>query len=195
MASKMCNTCNTIKLLCDFNKSSSTSDGYRYECKTCNAENVKEWRINNRDHVREHGRNYIATNPSAKIGRNIHDRLNRILRRVNYSVRTQEIIGLNMQTYLEWLSYNFENGMCWTNYGQVWQIDLVIPASAYDLTDEKQLLTAFNWKNIRPCLKSANLAKYNFICQFTIVNYSIRVLEFIRKMRQIKLEHFLRNIE
>jgi len=112
------------------------------------------------------------------------------LRRGSYSTRTEQIIGLNKQTYLEWLSYNFEGEMTWATYGKVWHIDLVMPASAYDLTNEQQFLSCFNWRNIRPCLKSANLAKYNFICQFTIANQSIRVLGFIRKMRQIKLEHF-----
>jgi len=97
-----------------------------------------------------------------------------------------------MPTFLEWLSYNFEGEICFANYGQLWQFDLVIPASAYDLIEEQQLLSCFNWKNIRPCLKSANLAKYNFICQFTIANKSIRVLGFIRKMRQIRIEHFLK---
>jgi len=74
--------------------------------------------------------------------------------------------------------------MCWANYGELWCIDLVVPASAYDLTDEQQLLAAFNWRNIRPCIKNANAVKFNFICQFTIANQSIRVIGFIRKMRQ-----------
>jgi len=181
--------------VCDFNKSSSTSDGYRYESKSCNAELKKEWVNINRDHVNEYVRNRLATNPSAKIGKNIHDRLNRILKKGIYTNRTEQLIGLNMQTYLDWLSYNFEENVCFANYGEVWQIDLVIPASAYDLTNDEQVLACFNWKNIRPCLKSQNLAKYNFICQFTIANQSIRVLGFIRKMRQLKLEAFFNKFE
>jgi len=99
-----------------------------------------------------------------------------------------------MATFLAWLSYNFKENMCFATYGSLWQFDLVVPASSYDLTNEQQLLACFNWRNIRPCLKSNNLAKYNFICQFTIANQSIRVLGFIRKMRQMKIEHFLRNM-
>jgi len=195
MASKACSRCNVIKPTHEFNHDSYSNDGFHHKCKTCNVEVRREWVNNNSEYVKEHNRNYYATSPQRRIGRNIHDRLNRILRREIYTNRTQEIIGLNMQTYLEWLSYNFEENMCFANYGEVWQIDLVIPASAYDLTNEQQLLTAFNWRNIRPCLKSANLAKYNFICQFTIANQSIRVLGFIRKMRQLKLEAFLNKFE
>jgi len=57
--------------------------------------------------------------------------------------------------------------MCFANYGKLWQIDLVITAGAFNLTNEQQLLTAFNWRNIRPCLKSENLAKFNFILPFS----------------------------
>jgi len=60
--------------------------------------------------------------------------------------------------------------MCFGNYGKVWQIILVISASAYNLTNEQQLLACFNWKNIRPCVKSENLAKANFILPFAQAN-------------------------
>jgi len=190
---KQCGRCNLIKSVCDFNR--STRDGYMSKCKVCCVEDKREWVNNNREHVNEYLRNSFATNPSARIANNMHRRLNHILHRGSYSTRTEHIIGLNKPTYLEWLNYNFEENMCWANYGIVWCFDLIIPASAYDLTDEVQLLSCFNWKNIRPCIKKDNAVKFIFICQFTIANHSIRVLGFIRKMRQIRIEHFLRNIE
>jgi len=163
---KKCGRWNLIKLVCDFNKSSSTSDGYRYECKLCNSEIRKEWRNNNQEHVNEHSRNYYANNDQRIISINMHVRLNAIIKRGSYSLRTEEVLGVSMGIYLDWLSINFENGMCFANYGKKWQIDLVIPASAYDLTNEQQLLACFNFRIIRPCLKSENAAKYNFICPF-----------------------------
>jgi len=93
-------------------------------------------------------------------------------------------------TWLDWIAFNFEGDMCFQNYGSLWEFDLIIPASAYDLAIEQQLLACFNWTNIRPCLKSDNLAKANFILPFAQANQSIRVLAFIRKMRQTRLEAF-----
>jgi len=119
----------------------------------------------------------------------MHSRLNSILKRGSYTTRTEHIIGLSMVQYLDWLSFNFESDMWWSNYGSVWQIDLVMPASAYDLTTEEEKLAAFNWRNIRPCLRADNLAKYNFIFHFHIANQSIRVLAFIRKLRQLDVEN------
>jgi len=140
-------------------------------------------------------RNRRVNNAHHRISIIMHRRLNHILHRGTYSLRTEQIIGLTKPQYLEWLSYNFEGEMTSANYGQLWCIDFIIPASAYDFTNEEQLFSCFNWKNIRPCIEKENAAKYKFICQFTKANQSVRVLGFFRKMRQIRSEHFLQNIE
>jgi len=183
------------KSIYDFNHDSYATDGYHHKCKKCAIEQKQQWRVSNREHYNEHNRNYYVVNTQARNSRNMHNRLWSILKRGSYSCRTEEIIGLNKPTYIEWLSYNFEGEMTWVNYGSIWEIDLIIPASAYDLTNEQQLLACFNWKNIRPCLKSDNLAKANFLMPFAQANQSIRILAFIRKLRQLKLEAFLNKFE
>jgi len=194
-ATKQCSRCKITKPTYEFNHDSYSTDGFYHKCKACNVKHTKEWVNNNREYYNEQARIRIATNPQHKISRNMHHRLWNILRHGCYSTRTEQIIGLNKQTYLEWLSYNFEGEMTWANYGKMWEIDLIIPASAFDLTTEEGLLSCFNWKNIRPCLKSDNAAKYNFILPLIQANQSIRVLGFIRKMQQIKLEDFLNKFE
>jgi len=156
---------------------------------------VKQWRINNRNYVNEQKRNCYATNPKVRISKNIHTRLMNTLRRGIYTRKTAEIIGLSEVQWLDWLVFNFEGNMWLQNYGSLWEFDFVIPASAFDLAVEAQLLAAFNWTNIRPCLKADNAAKANFILPFAQANQSIRVLAFIRKMRQTRLEEFLNKFE
>jgi len=136
MASNFCNKCEITKPTYEFNHRSNTADGFQYMCKACNIEQKQQWRENNREHFNEHNLNYYGTNPQLRIYQNMHKKLWSILRRGCYSNITEQIIGLNQPTYLEWLSYNFEGEMWWANYGKVWQIDLIIPASAYDLTTE-----------------------------------------------------------
>jgi len=187
MGSKACGRCNLIKLVNDFNKKSSASDGYMNICKVCCLEYNKQWVNDNREYVRERERNRRVNNPHHRISINMHRRLNHTLHRGIYSARTEEILDIPKGLYLEWLSFNFENGMCFANYGKLWQIDLIIPASSFELTNEQQLLAAFNWRNIRPCLKSENAAKYNFILPFAQANQSIRILAFTRKMKQLAI--------
>jgi len=174
-ATKRCGSCQSVKSVNDCNRSTSSPDGLRWECKSCNVQIWKKWRINNRDCVNEQYRNKYATNQQVKVDRNMHDRLRNTLRKGIYTLRTAEIIGLSEVQWLDWLVFNFEGDMWFQNYGSLWEFNLVIPASAFDLTIDAQLLTAFNWRNIRPCLKSDNLAKYNFILPFAHANQSIRV--------------------
>jgi len=136
MVSKLCNTCNTVKSVNEFNKMAVSRDGCQSKCKVCNGVAVQNWNENNRDRLNECLRNRRVNNPQHRISNNMHRKLNHLLHRGIYSARTEQIIGLNKQTYLEWLSYNFEGEMCFATYGKVWQIDLIIPASAYDLTTE-----------------------------------------------------------
>jgi len=128
-ATKTCARCNVTKSVNDFKKKSVSRDGYQSYCKVCCGEVTQLWNENNRNRANERYRNYYGNNPQRRISENIHNRLNRILKRSNYSVRTEQIIGLNKQTYLEWLSYNFESGMCFANYGELWLIDLVIQSN------------------------------------------------------------------
>jgi len=101
MASKFCNKCQLTKQTYDFNHRSDTADGYMYICKKCNVEVMKQWRDANRDYVKARERNRIATNPQCRINHNTHTKLNNILKRGHYSLRTEQIIGLNKPTYLE----------------------------------------------------------------------------------------------
>jgi len=80
----------------------------RYGCKTCSGEHVKQWRDANTDRFNEQNRIKYVTNLQAKISKSMHNKLNKILRRGIYTTRTEQIIGLNMTIFLEWLSYNFE---------------------------------------------------------------------------------------
>jgi len=194
MASKFCSRCNITKSVNDFNK--STRNGYQSKCKLCCVEVRREWVNNNREHYNEYFRNRRATNPQHRICDNTHKRLRNLLSRGSYSIRTENIIGCDKKTFLDWITFNFENNMCWATHGSLWEFDLITPASAFDLTNEQQLLACFNWRNnIRPCLKNDNARIYNFIDPFAVANQQIRVLAFIRKLRQIRLEHFLNNIE
>ena len=185
MATKICSRCQIVKPVYEFNKRSDTLDGFQSYCRICSVETYQQWVNNNREHYNEYKRNKTATNPQYQIYKNMHSKLNHILKRGIYSVRTEQILGCNKKQFLDWLVFNFENNMCFTNHGTVWQFDLVNPASAFDLTNEEGLLACFNWRNIRPCIKKDNLTKGNFVLPFQIANQSIRVLAFERKMRDI----------
>jgi len=120
MASKACGRCNLIKSVNDFNMRSASSDGYQSYCKVCISAVNQNCNNNNRDRLNERECNRIATNPQHQISTNIHQRLNHILKRCSYTARTEQVLGIPKGLYLDWLSFNFENNMCFANYGKLW---------------------------------------------------------------------------
>jgi len=126
MATKFCSKFQGTKPTYEFNHDSHTADGFHYNCKQCCVEQVRQWRINNRDQANEQERNYYATNPQRRISKCVHMRLTNILKSGTYTRRTAEIIGLTQGQVLNWISYNFEGEMMWSNYGVLWEFDLII---------------------------------------------------------------------
>ena len=53
----------------------------------------------------------------------------------------------------------FLQEMNWENYGIVWEIDHKTPLSSFDLTQEKNIYEAFNYKNTQPLFKTTEIAK------------------------------------
>ena len=53
--------------------------------------------------------------------------------------------------------------MSWENYGDIWNIDHIIPISSFNLEDENQVKLAFNWKNTWAMYSSDNFKKKNNI--------------------------------
>ena len=49
--------------------------------------------------------------------------------------------------------------MSWDNYPRLWEIDHIVPLSAFDLTDRKQFLEACNYTNLQPLWWFDNLLK------------------------------------
>jgi hypothetical protein len=57
--------------------------------------------------------------------------------------------ALDIQTLRAWFENQFENGMCWDNFGEEWQFDHVIPVAYFDFEDEADLKLCWNFTNLR----------------------------------------------
>ena len=63
---KRCAQCQALLPIDSFHKRASSCDGYRTDCKTCQNEYNKQWRIKNREKVRAYHRNWRATDDGQK---------------------------------------------------------------------------------------------------------------------------------
>ena len=80
---------------------------------------------------------------------------------------------------VDWIEYQFDGTMTWMNYGKHWHIDHVIPVSFFDLTNVLEQNICFNWSNLRPLERIANISKSNKIQENTIIDHIQIITKFI----------------
>ena len=78
-----------------------------------------------------------------------------------------ELLGCTINKYKKYLESKFypnpTNGeqMTWENYGlHGWHIDHIRPCASFDLTNEKEQLECFNFKNTQPMWAEENRQKW-----------------------------------
>jgi hypothetical protein len=129
-------------------------------------------RASRRRHVEkvaaEAGRSYTAVvferNPQAKLHSRLNTRISQALRRegVAKGGTTADLLGSSVAELKAHLEANFDDQMSWENYGRgagSWHVDHIRPCASFNLSDEEQQKTAFNWRNLLPMWSEKNIAK------------------------------------
>jgi len=96
------------------------------------------------------------------------------LRRKNS--KTEIILGCSIPDFIKHLELQFIETMTWKNYGNgrgKWNIDHIIPISKFDLTEEKQIKAAFNYKNCRPMWAIDNIKKGAKILAAAVLTFTV----------------------
>lgn len=114
--------------------------------------------------------------PISKIIRNVRSRISYAIQKDKHTI---EYLDCSCREYFNWImshddKYNYEN------HGTIWHIDHVIPVSKFNLSDEREQMIAFNWRNTMPLLVHDNLSKNNKIIKSQVeqhLNYLIRYHE------------------
>lgn len=81
---KFCKKCNYIKETNEFNKSSYTTDGYRNECRMCQKEYQRTYRMNNKDKLKEKNKEYLENNKDKIINYLKSDRRKEVKKKTYY---------------------------------------------------------------------------------------------------------------
>ena len=139
-------------------------------------ENKKEWKKNydkkrNID-LKEKRNKQKLENYHLRKTYDLEFRLRRSLRsRMYFAIKsgqkcqkTMSLIGCDINFLKKYIESKFKDGMSWDNYGKNgWEIDHIIPCSKFNLTNEKDQLECFNYKNLQPLWKIDNIIKSNKI--------------------------------
>lgn len=146
----------------------ANNSAYNKEYYKRNAEKIKErsrlWHKNNPDKVRAIRNKYkkkrYKSDVLYRLETNIRNRINDALRLKYKKPRsTLVLLGIDsMEDLRSHIESRFLPGMTWDNRSE-WCIDHFVPIANYDLSDEKQLLEAFNYINLVPIWKKDNEKK------------------------------------
>ena len=181
---KKCSNCGEVKELSSYRKRPDSKDGYRNQCKSCQAKYMDTWRAENRDYLLKSNRDYNSANKEKRakyyqknkdkdneyqrnrrkkdmcyrIERNLRIRVYGALRGINRSAPTMELIGCDIEQFKKHIESQFEEGMTWDNYGE-WEVDHIRPCVSFDLTDVQQRKECFNYRNTQPLWRVDNREK------------------------------------
>lgn len=99
-----------------------------------------------------------------------------------------QYIGADLPVVRKWVNDRLLPDMTWSNYGELWVIDHVVPLRLFDLAKEDELKIAFHYKNIMPLYREDNLYKEGAI-EFSIEILSrIPACEITVKLRSVLLK-------
>lgn len=103
-------------------------------------------------------RKRYKTDPAFTCKRMLRNQVARIKRRTMWSKRSNELLGCTYEYARKHIESKFKRGMSWSNVGE-WEIDHIIPISAFDLTNEQQVRSVNHFTNLQPLWKEENRLK------------------------------------
>lgn len=144
---------------------------------------ISLYKQKNKDHLQEAATKYIRekrkNNPLFRLISNRRTRRSKCLKKINCSsLGLKNELGCSIEEWKQYLEEKFTHGMTWENYGFVWELDEIIPISAWDLSNPIHWKACWHYLNSQPLLKKDNLTKPHGLNK----DYSLERDEFLRKL-------------
>lgn len=132
------------------------------QCKSCYANRVKVWRLDNAEHCSNYNKNerpkyHRKYTPEQRLIANERSRQSKFLKKQNQN--TISLVGLSGAEWMEYLLAKAKPGMTAENYGKVWSVDHIYPLSL--AKDEEHLQKLFHYSNTQPLFCEENTSKGN----------------------------------
>lgn len=99
------------------------------------------------------------TDPMFRMAGYFRSRLGSMLKGEERHLSTLKMLGCSLEFLKRHLESKFDHKMNWKNYGSYWHVDHIVPLSAFDLSDPRQVALAMNWQNLQPLEAIANKSK------------------------------------
>lgn len=152
---KECTNCGEIKKFDQFHKSNKGRYKLSSWCKSCD----KNYRLNKPTRKRtKYRRERRRNNLEVRIKDALRGRIYKALKGYIKSKSTEELLGLSIDEFKNYLEKQFQDGMSWDNYGE-WHIDHIIPCASYNLLKPHHQEECFFYTNMQPLWAEDNWKK------------------------------------
>jgi hypothetical protein len=146
----------------DYNRKWRMVNGKEYDKKEWQKRKHDEaYRLKFNEYYKEWCKRQRRDNPQYKIKHNISRRLREILHKKD--MKTIEYVGCSMLQLQCHLERQFHEYMTWKNQGSHWDLDHIIPCTAFDMTNPVERRACWHYKNLQPLWSGDNIRKSN-IC-------------------------------
>lgn len=151
-------------------------------------ENNKQWREENRETINQKANERLKIDPVYKLKRHYRHKVYNALKGIGEK-NINKITDCSIDFLKEWLEYNFTDDMSMDNYGEIWQVDHVIPCARFNLNNEEEIKHCFRWTNVQPLLRNHNSSKQSKVNETEIIEHFNKVKKFAA-LHNITLEEF-----
>lgn len=111
----------------------------------------------------QHNRKKYFSLPKNRIARNLMQRLKRVAYDKGYFYPYCVCVqfGCSRDELISHIEKQFVEGMTWSNYTILWELDHIKPLCSFDLSNLETGALVNHYTNIRPLLKKENKEKHN----------------------------------
>lgn len=145
----------------------------------------KKYSNSHKEQILEYNRKRYHTNNKYHIRQLLSKRIHSAIKKLKDNEITMKYLDCTIQKFLEWMEFQFYDGMNWDNYGFYWHLDHTLPVSSFHFETEEDIKKCFHWINLRPLRKDKNLIKHNKINIVEYLFQEIKAYKF-KKINQIE---------
>ena len=120
----------------------------------------KAWREANRDYQKEYDKERRKTDPLFKLKKNLRCASWRAFKGQTKNVTTEKLLGCSYNDFKDYITAQFVGNMSWDNYGQIWQVDHIIPLATIEDVSQTELISSLcHFSNLQPLFAQDNILK------------------------------------
>ena len=119
----------------------------------------REWRNNNKSKLADYNKNKYNTDINFRLSSLLRSRLYSALKLNVKTKSALKLIGCSIEEFKQYIESKFKPEMNWSNHGDVWEIDHIVPCSSFDLTNIEQQKQCFHYANMQPLFKTTEISE------------------------------------